>query len=302
MRAVLGLSVTVDELAWVLVDAADNTVLDHDALPYDAGIAGAAARGAQAIAQACGYELDGVGVTWSEDVTREGLRLRSRLGCLGLRDVEAVPVATATALGGQAGDVAPRLGPAYGAALAVVPSGETVELAVAQPVPERPRAPRRRTVSAGLGVAAAAIVGALCLSAGAAPPVEPAGTVAEPSAPPSDSGWVSVPAPSGPAADVVRTVVAATPSYSEQPVVVPVQTYAPVAAATVPVQTYAPVAAATAAAPVSPVAPTPEPAEQPHLTGTQSAVGPAPGPDAPVSTPPTDAEMTELVNVFTALP
>ncbi|MGB2918771.1 MAG: hypothetical protein WA944_11740 [Mycobacterium sp.] len=230
---------TADELAWVLVDSGESSVLDHDALPYDAEIAGAAARGAQAIAQACGYELDGVGVTWSEDITREGLRLRSRLGCLGLRDAEAVPVATATVLGGQVGDVAPRLGPAYGAALAVVTPGAAMTLAVAQPVSERLRTPRRRTVSAVLGVAAAAIVGALCLSAGAAPPVEPAGTVAEPPVPPSDSGWVSVPAPSGPAADVVRKVVAA---------------------------------------------------------------GPTPGPDAPVSTPPTDAEMTELVNVFTALP
>ncbi|WP_163890861.1 hypothetical protein [Mycolicibacterium hippocampi] len=280
---------TADELAWVLVDSAEGSVLDHDALPYDAerGIADAAVRGAQAIAQACGYQLDSVALTWSEDVTREGLRLRSRLGCLGLRDAEAVPVATATALGRRAGDVALRLCPAHGAALSVLTSSEAVNPPVATPVTERRGARRRRTVSAVLGVAAAAIVGVLFLSAGAAPPVEPAGSAAEPAAPSSDSGWVSV--PSGPAPEVVRKVVAATPSYSEPQ-------------ATVPVQTYAPVAAATAAAPEPPAAPTPEPAEQPHLTGTQTAVGPTPGPDAPVPTPPTDAEMTELVNVFTALP
>ncbi|WP_370331010.1 hypothetical protein [Mycolicibacterium hippocampi] len=154
---------TADELAWVLVDSAESSVLDHDALPYDdeGGIADAAVRGANAIAQACGYELDRVALTWSEDVDGEGLRLRSRLGCLGLREAEAVPVATATALGRQAGDVVPRLGPAYGAALAVLTSSQAVNPLVTQPVTERRGARRRRTVSAVLGVAAAAIVGVL---------------------------------------------------------------------------------------------------------------------------------------------
>ncbi|CAA0120835.1 Uncharacterised protein [Mycolicibacterium vanbaalenii] len=297
MRAVLGLSVTVDELAWVLADAADGTVLDHDALRCgaDAEVACAAARGAQTIAQACGYELDRVGLTWSEDVHREGLRLRTGLGCLGVCDAEAVPMATATTLGRRSGDLAPRLMPAYGAALALVTSHEASSTSAAQPVPKHGHAPRRRTISAMLGMAAAAVVGALCLSAGAAPPDVPAGTAADPPAP-SDSGWESVPAPPGPAAEVVRKVVSATPSYSEQPAAVPVQTYAPV-------QTHVPVPAAAVPTPEPTVAAAqPAPAEQPHLTGTQLAVGPAPGPTAPVSPPPPDAEMTELVNVFTAWP
>ena len=58
----------------------------------------------------------------------------------------------------------------------------------------------------------------------------------------ADSAFRDAGASVGPAAEVVRKVVAATPSYSEPQ-------------ATVPVQTYAPVGAATAAASEPPAAP-----------------------------------------------
>ena len=216
MHAVLGLSLNSNDVAWVLADAADGTVLDHDVLELheDAEIADASARSAQVIARACGIEVDRVRLTCTGDVARDCLRLRTRLECLGLGEVEAVPMACATAVfdDPEATGISPRFALAYGAALAVVKPSEAITVPVVQQMRANGRLPRRRIVSAGLGVAAAALLGILCLSAGATPPIEPPTTTAEGSVP-SEAGWAAVPAPSDIAATLVRKVVT-PPSYA----------------------------------------------------------------------------------------
>src|SRR6478672_89388 len=180
----------------MLVDAAAGTVLDHDVLEFhaDAEIAGAAARGAHAIARACGFEVDRVRLTWSSDAGADGLRLRTRLETLGFSHVEAVPLACAMAVivAPEAMDMAPRSALAYGAALAPVSPSEAITVPVVQQISTRGSRRRRRILSAVLGVAAAAALGVLCLSAGAVPKVDPAATTADQPAPP-DSGWAAVP-------------------------------------------------------------------------------------------------------------
>ena len=165
MRTVLGLSLNSNEVAWVLVDAAAGTVLDHDVLEFhaDAEIAGTAARGAHVIARTCGFEVDRVRLTWSSDATEDGLRLRTRLETQGFSDVEAVALACAMAVivAPEAMDMAPRSALAYGAALAPVSPGEAITVPVVQRIPARSRLHRRRIVSAVLGVAAAAVLGVL---------------------------------------------------------------------------------------------------------------------------------------------
>lgn len=341
MHTVLGLSLNSDEVAWMLVDAAAGTVLDHDVLEFnaDAEIAGAAARGAHAIARACGFEVDRVRLTWSGDAARDGAQLQTRLEKLGFSDVEAVPLACAMAVivAPEAMDMAPRSALAYGAALAAVDPSDAITVPVVQQTPRR-RPSGRRLVPAVLGGAAAAVVGVLCLSAGSAPDVEPAATTADQSAAP-DSGWASVPAPSNAAADVVRKVVA-TPSYVPRPAAKPVQTYRPVQTypqvriyppvqavepeqtnvpvqadvpvpADVPVQALDPLQALEPLPPIGPApgpaetpaepvaAPIPVPAELPHLSGAHLAVGPVADPE---SAPAPGPDMTDPQNVFTAVP
>ncbi len=332
MRSVLGLSLNSDDVAWVLVDAGDGTVLDHDAfdLQHDAEIAGAAARGAHAIARACGFEVDRVRLTWSDDVVDDGLRLRTRLASQGFDHVEAVPMARAMAasVDPRACELAPRSASAYGAARAVVPIGEAITVPVVQQIPPRRRIRRRRIVSTALGVAAAAVLGVLCLSAGAVPQAEPgSAAVVQPGS--ADAGWAAVPAPSDAAANTVRRVVT-TPTPVRRAAAVPAQTYVP-EQAYVPEQTSVP-EAPVAVAPEAPVAVAPEPAtapvavapepaaepatvapglatepaaaptELPHLSDAQHVMGPAPEAPGPVADPPAAPEMTELTNVFTALP
>lgn len=309
MRSVLGLSLNSDDVAWVLVDAGDGTVLDHDAfdLQHDAEIAGAAARGAHAIARACGFEVDRVRLTWSDDVVDDGLRLRTRLASQGFDHVEAVPMARAMAasVDPRACELAPRSASAYGAARAVVPVGEAITVPVVQQIPPRRRIRRRRIVSTALGVAAAAVLGVLCLSAGAAPQAEPgSAAVVQPGS--ADAGWAAVPAPSDAAANTVRRVVT-TPTPVRRAAAVPAQTYVP-EQAYVPEQTSVPEAPIAVAPEPATVAPEPAtepaaaPTELPHLSDAQHVMGPAPEAPGPVADPPAAPEMTELTNVFTALP
>ncbi|HEY9264686.1 MAG TPA: hypothetical protein VIQ11_08795, partial [Mycobacterium sp.] len=112
MSAVLGLSLTSDDIVWALVDA-DGALLDHDALDADVAdeTAGDAASSAHAIARAIGVEIDRVRLTWNAEVAHAGLRLRTRLQHLGFDHVEAVPTAAAMAapVHPDATDMAPRL-------------------------------------------------------------------------------------------------------------------------------------------------------------------------------------------------
>ncbi len=288
MHTVLGLSLKSNEVAWVILDATHGTVLDHDALELraDAEVADAAARSAHAIARACGFEVDRVRLTWTDDVAHDGLRLRTGLGRPGFGEVETVPVACASAVlvDPEATGITPRLALAYGAALAVVGPSEPITVPAVQ---QHSRFPHRRILSAALGVAAAAILGLLCLSAGVSPKLEPPTATAEESGP-SDAGWATVLAPSDVAATLVRKVVVA-PSYAEQQTAVPVQ-------ADVPVR----VVAATAPEPP------PARAEQPHLSGALPGAAPVSGLADPASAsapaPEPEPDMTAVVDALSALP
>jgi len=290
VHAVLGLSLKSNDVAWVLLHADDGTVLDYDALelPADAGIAGVAARSAQSIARAAGFEVDRVHLTWADDMTKDGVQLRPRLRNLGFGQVETVAVgrATAAAAAPAAATITPRVALAYGAARAVVTASAQLGPAAphtapsAQQIPVQSRNRRGRILSTAIGAAAAAVVGVLSLSAGAAPQPEPPAPMAEkPEL--SDAGWATVPSPSNAATTSVRKVVAA-PSRSEPQ------------AAAAPVQTYAPTRVVATAAPEQ------APAGSPHLTGASPAAGPVSGLADPATAPGPDME--ELMNALSALP
>lgn len=292
MHTVLGLSLTSDDVAWALVDAADGTVLDHDALRLngDAEIAEIAARSAHAISTACGFDVDQVRLTWTVEAARDGRQLRTRLRQLGFGDIQSVPISCATTVvvDPATTGITPRVALAYGAAMAVAESSESITAPLAEQSSTRGNLPRRRMVSAALGVAAAVALGILFLSAGAAPQLQPPSTTAESSVP-SEAGWAAVPVPAGVAVAAARKVVE-TPSYVESPPAVAVQTYVPVRA-------------------VAPMAPDPAPAATgvPHLSGVLPAAGPAsaladstPAP-APESDMP-EPDMTDVVNALVALP
>ena len=224
--------------------------------------------------------------------------------------------AMAASVDPHACDLAPRSASAYGAARAVVPIGEAITVPVVQQIPPPHRIRRRRIVSTALGVAAAAVLGVLCLSAGAVPQAEPGSTtVVQPGS--TDAGWAAVPAPSDAAANTVQRVIA-TPSPVRRAAALPAQTSVPEQAnvpeqTSLPEQTSVPEQAPVAVAPepateTAALAPEPAtepavaPTELPHLSDAQHVVGPAPGAPGPVAGPPAAPEMTELTNVFTALP
>lgn len=303
MRTVLGLSLSSTDVVWVLVDKANGAVVDHDVLEFaaDAEIAGAAARGAQAIATSAGCHVSRVRLTWSEDAARDGLRLRTRLGSLGFTNVEAVPLSCANAalIAPAAMDMNPHLALAYGAARAEVSLSEAITVPVQQ-LPARGRRRARRIATAVLGVAAAAAVGGLCLSAGASPRLDPETTTAghSVSSDPSDTGWAAVPAvPAAPAAAPVRKIVAGPSSDEEAPAPqfdYPVQ--AVIAEAVQPLPE-----SAAVPQPATEVAPVP--LGQPHLTGVDPGVGPVPvAVEAPAEAPAPVPEMTDPLNLFSALP
>ncbi|MGB0971739.1 MAG: hypothetical protein ACPGVG_12365, partial [Mycobacterium sp.] len=171
MHTVLGLSLTSDEVAWVLWDPAGGTVVDHDALALDgdAEIAGAFARSAHTLGRACGFDVDHVRLTWTPEAAHDGLRLRTQLSSLGFGKVEVVPMACAAAVSvdPEATGVTARLALAYGAALAAPHTDEEVTAPAIPQIPQRSRLARRRIASSLLGAAAAAALGVLSLSAGA---------------------------------------------------------------------------------------------------------------------------------------
>ena len=293
MHTVLGLSLTSDDVAWVLWDPAGGTVLDHDALALDgdAEIAGAFARGAHALSRACGFDVDHVRLTWTREAARDGSRLRTQLGSLGFGEVEVVPMtcAAAVSVDPQATGVTARLALAYGAALAVPHADEVITAPGIQQIPRRSRLARRRIASSLLGAAAAAALGLLSLSAGATPEFQSPTTAAEEFGAP-DAGWATVPAPSE--VSVVRKVVA-TPSHAQQSWSPPAQSYLPVGD-DVPMDTNMPVGANVPVGADHAVAPevAQTPAQLPHLSGVQHAMGPMPGP-AEALTASSAPDMTE---------
>jgi hypothetical protein len=289
VHTVLGLSLTSDDVAWVLWDPAGGTVVDHDvlALDGDADIAGAFARSAHALARACGFDVDHVRLTWTREAARDGLRLRTQLGSLGFSEVEVVPMACAAAVSvdPETTGVTARLALAYGAALAVPQADEAITAPV---IPQRSRLPRGRIALSLLGAAAAAALGVLSLSTGATTQFQSPTTAAEEVGAPNP-GWATVPAPSEVSA--VRKVVATpsevpavrkvvtTPSHAQQSWSPPAQSYVPVGA-NVPTGSNVPTGATVPAGADRAVAPevAQTPAQLPHLSGVQHAMGPIPGP------------------------
>ena len=284
MGMVLGLSLTSDDVVWVLVDPADRSVADHDSVDVtaDTEIAHAAARGAQAIANAGGLVLDRVRVTWTDDVARDGLRLRSQLSCLGFDDVDAVPLRSAGAVMVDP-ELDPSLALAYGAALADVEPHE----ALTEPVHTRPVATRRaRRAAMVLGAAAVAAVGGLLFVPGSPLQIgHAAATADQPAA--AEPGWVAVPAPTDGAATTQRKVVAA------------LTVEVPAAAAPVQAPTVQAAPEASEAAPMVAVEPTPLgvphlPAEVPHLGAPPAEAAEALQAAAPEAVP-AEAQLAEAL-------
>ncbi|MCG7596726.1 hypothetical protein [Mycobacterium sp. PSTR-4-N] len=350
MGAVLGLSLTSTEVTWALVDEAERTVIDHDSLELDGGsetgtdidtdIARLAARGGHGLARACGLDVDRLRLVWTPDAETRGRRLRTDLRSLGVT-VDAVPLVCATRvlIDPQDCDIPPLVALAYGAALAEVDPAEAITVALPRVATRRKRPVR--VLAAAIGVAAAAAVGAVFLTAGSVPEVEPAASAAAAPAA-AEPGWVSVTAPVDAAAEpALKFVTAPSPTYAAAPVRVaaPAAPAAPRAlAAPAPAVVAAPEAlpgpgalpgpdalpapnALPGPAPVAspegpeapeaiatsgtPTAPSSAPHlpvdDQQHLPGAEPLVAPLPGPDTEAPALP-DTEMTVPVNVFTALP
>ncbi|MCH9734015.1 MAG: hypothetical protein K0U78_05610, partial [Actinomycetia bacterium] len=139
MHTVLGLSLTSDDVAWVLLDPADGTILDHDVLKLagDVEIAGTFARSAHSIGRACGFDVDHVRLTWTSEAAHDGLRLQTRLESLGFGEVEVVPMACVMTVpvDPEETGVTARLALAYGAARAVLDTDEDITVPVAQQIP-----------------------------------------------------------------------------------------------------------------------------------------------------------------------
>lgn len=310
MGAVLGLSLTTTEVTWALVDEADRTVVDHDSLRLDAGIeiARVAARGGHGLARACGLDVERLRLVWTPDAEAQGRRLRTDLCSLGVT-VDAVPMACATRvlIDPEDSEMPPLVALAYGAALADVDPAEAITVALPRQTVPRRRRPVR-VLAATMGVAAAAAVGAVFLSAGSASQVEPAATTAAVPAG-GDPGWVSVTAPVDPGAEPLRKVVT-EPSEAYVASAAPVYEAASPAPAALaspapPEAVAAPSAPEALPAPVAESMPTAEAhlpaADQQHLPGAEPLVAPLPGPEVDAPTLP-DTDMTVPANVFTALP
>ncbi|MGE2735073.1 hypothetical protein [Mycolicibacterium vaccae] len=278
MGVALGLSLTSDEVVWVLVDDCAQALLDHDAravAPAPAAVV-AAARSARSLAAVDGIALDAVRVTAIGRVSDE---IVAGLRSAGF-ELEIVDLADAVA------------------AAAVFPPGLRAAAGAALHRSERDCAPlsatlaptRRRGVLATLiGTAAAAVLGVLFLATGSVPQDAQASTV-EPVTT-TDSGWVSVPVTPLHAPTVTRKIVTTTA--------------APRTVAESTERVYTAVRPATAPAP-QPVTPQPvaEPVAEQHLTDPVPLAGPLPAdPTAtPVPLPSSDVVMTDLSNMFTALP
>ncbi|MBX7456533.1 hypothetical protein GR927_51905 [Mycolicibacterium sp. 3033] len=283
MGAVLGLSLTSTEVTWALVDEAERTVVDHDSLELDGGseadtdTACLAARGGHGLARACGLDVDRLRLVWTPDAEARGRRLRTDLSSLGVT-VDAVPLACATRvlIDPDDCDMPPLVALAYGAALAEVDPVEAITVALPRVAGHRKRPVR--VLAAAIGVAAAAAVGAVFLTAGSVPEVEPAASAATAPAD-ADPGWVSVTAPADGAAEpVLRFVTAPSPTLAAAPV----RVAAPAPAFPAPTAAAAPRALA-APAPAVAAAPQAEP-EALSVTDALPAPNALPGP-APVAAP-----------------
>lgn len=190
MGVVLGLSLTSDEVVWVLVDECEQVVVDHDVRSARTGTDDlvAAALSAACLAASAGLHITAVRVTGGTDDVVTALR------SAGFEEAEAVPHAMAAR---KAESFATSLQAAAGAALCT-PERDCPPAEVARP------ARRVRGMLATLaGAAAAAVLSVLFLTTGSVPQDAKAATIGP--APATASGWVSVPVPQ--ASTVTRKVV-----------------------------------------------------------------------------------------------
>ncbi|MGE2729028.1 hypothetical protein ACQI4F_06105 [Mycolicibacterium vaccae] len=279
MGVALGLSLTSDEVVWVLVDDCGQTLLDHDArsvAPAPAAVV-AAARSARSLAAVDGIALDAVRLTGIGGVSDEVVAGLRSAGF----ELEIVDLADAVA---AAAVFPPGLRAAAGAAL------HRSERDCA-PVPAvlAPTRRRRGVLATLIGTAAAAVLGVLFLATGSVPQDAQASTVEPVTA--TDSGWVSVPVTPLHAPMVTRKIVTTTAATVMAP--------RTVSESTERVYTAVRPAPAPASQPVSP-----QPVAEQHLTDPVPLAGPMPAdPTATaVPLPGSDVVMTDLSNMFTALP
>ena len=243
MRWVLGLSLTESSAVWVLVDTADGKILAEEIVAVDSlhDLARAAARSVQAFDMQTEHDIEGVRLTWSDDASQHGIRLRTKLRLFGFETVETVSQdAAREGRNKTARHLAPHLVLAYGAARSGVNAHEDegmlrrlatgVPQRLATRVPQRlaARVPLRVVTQVPARVAAAAGAAVVAVGIGlyalVGPPQSeaPANTAASA---PSQSGPEVGPLPtSAPSAiratpDLAPTQAAA-PSRAPEPVAV----------------------------------------------------------------------------------
>lgn len=262
----MGLSLTADEVVWVLVDEHEQRLLDHDALAvpdpgHDAAVA--AARSAQVIATADGVGIDAVRVTGCDGDTNEVV---IRLRALGFRRVDVVRPDEAREV---VETFAPRLRAAAGAALR---GPDPCDRPAQVPLVAARR--RRGVVAALMGTAAAAVLSVLFMTTGSVPQSAHATATAPAETAPAvvESGWMSVPAPPPAGAQATRKFVTS-----------------PAPRASAPVYYSAPAVVASAPAPA---------VAEAHLDSPVPLAGPLPDDSSQTSA----VVMADLSNMFAALP
>ena len=119
MRLFLGLSLTVSSAVWVLVDTDNGNLLAEEVVALDSlpDLARAAAVGVQTFDAQTEYDIEGVRLTWCDDASQQGIRLRTKLRLFGFEKVETVSQEAAReGRNMTARFLAPHLVLAYGAA------------------------------------------------------------------------------------------------------------------------------------------------------------------------------------------
>ncbi len=308
MHAVLGVSLTATSAAWALVDTADGTIIADEVVVVDspAEVANSAARSVQAFAQRTDCDFDGVRITWGEDASGHGIRLRSKLWLLDF-DVASVSQEDAREARNQtARYVAPELVLAYGAAR-VDPHADDGWYglrSMAARVPRQVGVVARVAAVAGVGLLVMADVSTSTApetgTADSATPMEAAAAVshdpasdpaprpvaaavpdpvAEPAPPAEAVSQPAAPMPQIVATEEIAVPEASTPAAGNSTVSSPVDSPAIATVDSTPASAGVSIGDST----VNSAEPEPVSVAvgEPHLSGVGPALGPAPAPDPP---------------------
>ncbi|MGB0971479.1 MAG: hypothetical protein ACPGVG_11015 [Mycobacterium sp.] len=158
MRLVLGLSLTASSAVWVLVDTDTGNLLAEEVVALDSPheLARAAAVSVQGFDAQTEHDIEGVRLTWCDDASQQGIRLRTKLRLFGFETVETVSQEAAReGRNKTARHLAPHLTLAYGAARAGREGDETLNVLQRLAV----RVPNRVALASGAAAAAAAVGG-----------------------------------------------------------------------------------------------------------------------------------------------